>query len=216
MDYSLYKTLQKWPKPFIQSYALQHLMKKEGAAYYSAVSRALKNGLLIRIRRGLYRIDERMVSLFELAQELHGPSFISLESALSYHGWIPEAVYTTTSTCIRRSVEISTPLGLFSYSAGPIDHFYLGVERCENEDIFLIASPWRAVADLIHVERRNWNSLNDLCGDLRIEQESIWNSDVGVLEDLVKKYPNCRVRNVLNKFLKSLGDLSANASNFYD
>ncbi len=204
MDYSLHKTLEKWPKPFIQSYVLQHLMQKEGAAYHSAVKRALKKGLLFRIRRGLYQIEDRLVNLFELAQELHGPSFISFESALSHHGWIPEAVYTTTSTCMKRSLEIPTPFGLFSYSAVPTDHFYLGVERHENDAIFLIASPWRAIADLVHTQKRSWKSLKDLCDDMRIEPEDIWNSNMSTLEELATNYPNNRVKSILSHILKNL------------
>lgn len=196
--------LEKWPMAFIHTYALQNLMHKQGQAYYSFVKRALKKGLLVQIRRGLYQIDKRMIRPFELAQELHGPSFISFESALSYHGWIPEAVYTTTSACFKRGHEIQTPLGIFSYSSVPIDCFYLGVDRVEKNTIFLIASPWRAIADLVYTQKRNWKSLRNLYEDLRIEPQEIWSSDIITLEALANNYPNRRVKQVLHYFLKNI------------
>src|SRR5258705_210846 len=80
---------------------------------YGLVKRALKSGDLIQIRRGLYVLGQKHrmtdVNLFELAQRVYGPSYISLESALSYHGLIPEAVYAVTSVCMKRSKEFETP-----------------------------------------------------------------------------------------------------------
>ncbi len=199
--------LEAWNYPFIQSYALQQLLQKKGEAFHSAVKRALKKGTLVQIRRGLYRIDNRTVSLLELAQVLHGPSFISLESSLEYHGWIPEAVYTVTSVCIKRHREIATPLGLFTYNPIPIDHFYLGVQRLEKGGVFLMASPWRAIADLIYTQKREWKNRRALCDDLRIEPDEIQNSDLTLLEKLANHYPNQRVQRVqrvLYHILKSL------------
>ncbi len=204
MDYQTQKKLAAWAKPYISSYALQHLLGKYGQAFHSAVKRFLKEGSLLRIRRGCYRIDERILNLFEIAQELHGPSFISFESALSYHGWIPEAVYTTTSACMRRTFELTTPVGVFSYNSIPIQDFYHGVERVAEEDVFLIASPWRALADLIYVQKKNWKGLNALCEDLRVEPVEVWDSDSKLLEDLVDNYPNIRVKKVLARILKTL------------
>ena len=105
---------------------------------------------------------------------------------------------------MKRSLEIHTPLGLFSYSAVSTDYFYLGVERYEKDVIFLIASPWRAIADLVHTQKRNWKGLKALCDDMRIESEDIWTSNISTLEELVTNYPNNRVKNVLYCILKNL------------
>ncbi|MCB1118779.1 MAG: hypothetical protein KDK65_02340 [Chlamydiia bacterium] len=205
MKHQIREQLQNWPQPFIRSYALKNILQKEGQAFHSAVKYALKEGALIRIQRGLYRIDERLINKFELAQELHGPSYISLESALSYHNWIPEAVQTTTSCCLKRSKEITTPLGLFSYSTAPLDGFYTGVERMKNGSIFLLATPWRALADLIHTQKRSWRNVHALSDDLRIEYEDLFTSDFRSLEELATCYQNGHVRKTLSTFLRQLG-----------
>ena len=43
-----------------------------------------------------------------LAASLHAPSHVSLESALAYHGLIPEAVYQVASITVARSREFTS------------------------------------------------------------------------------------------------------------
>src|ERR1700733_10924754 len=92
--------LADWPRSFIRDVDIAELLNKTDNARYSIVKRALKAGLLIQVRKGLYLIASKIKQIlpdeFELALLIYQPSVISLESALSYHGWIPEAVYTTT------------------------------------------------------------------------------------------------------------------------
>jgi len=68
---------------------------------YGQVKRALKSGDLIRVKRGYYVLSEshraNPVHPYALAQSLVVGSYISMETALAFHGWIPEAVYTTVS-----------------------------------------------------------------------------------------------------------------------
>ncbi|MCB1134960.1 MAG: hypothetical protein KDK78_01725 [Chlamydiia bacterium] len=199
------QAIEKWPSAYIPSYALRPLVQRDGAAYHSAVKRALSAGLLVQIRKGLYAIQGRLPHPYEVAQELHGPSFISLESALSYHGWIPEAVYTTTSACIERSMEIRTSIGIFAYEAVPVEAFYLGVRRIEGASTFLMASPWRALADVIHRQKRQWPDLAAMRTDLRVDLEVILESDLGILDGLCCAYPNRRVRETLKRLARSLG-----------
>ena len=119
---------------------------------YGLVKRAIRAGEIIHLRRGLYVLSKRYrrhpANLYEIAQNIYGPSYISVESALSYHGWIPEAVYTVTSACAKRSKVVKTPLGLFSYDHLPSNDFYGGVLRVASAEggVFLMATPWRALS----------------------------------------------------------------------
>src|SRR6185295_15367796 len=87
---------------------------------FSHVKRAISSGEVLHVRRGLYclanKYQREKLHPLALAQRIYGPSYISLEMALSYHGWIPEAVYTITSVCMDRSREFATPLGPFSFT----------------------------------------------------------------------------------------------------
>jgi hypothetical protein len=79
------------------------------ARRYGAVNRALKDGSLLRLKRGTYTLarpfHRAALHPFAVAQAIHPESYISFESALAYHGWIPEAVFVAASvTPVSRGV----------------------------------------------------------------------------------------------------------------
>ena len=53
--------------------------------------------------------------LWFTANRIYQPAYLSLETAFSYHGLIPEGVYTLTSVSPRKTQEYHTPLGTFRY-----------------------------------------------------------------------------------------------------
>jgi len=198
--------ISAWPKSFIRDADLATLLSKTDDARYSIVKRALKSGLLIRVRRGLYliasKIKQAIPDEFELALLIYGPSIVSRESALSYHGWIPEAVYTLTSVSFGKSKEFNTPLGVFSYIHVPQNVFYNGVERMtdEDENIFLMATPIKALADYVYVHKKDWSGLKPATESLRIEPEEFESVTLGDIELLIDNYTSRRVQ----KFIKGL------------
>lgn len=204
-----YQKLMSWPKDFIKASDLVLLLAKTPDARYSWVKRAIANGRLNVLRKGLYVINKKdlgkLPNLFELAQQIKNPSYISLESALSYHGLIPEAVYTTTSVCPKRDTVVNSDLGIFSYVYTPLENFYLGVERIESDGkIFFISSAWKALADFVYVYRKSWQNLNDIEQDMRIETLELKNIDNITFANLQKNYPSKRVRQFLNKIQKEI------------
>ena len=64
------------------------------------IRRLLASGEIVRIRKGLYAfgapLQRAPISRELLANLIYGPSYISLDYALSYHGLIPERVETVT------------------------------------------------------------------------------------------------------------------------
>jgi hypothetical protein len=143
---------------------------------YALVKRALAASEIVRIRRGLYVLAEPFrkskLDLFCLAARIYGPAYLSLESALSVHGWIPERVVAVTSGVFKRSASFATPLGRFEYSKTPFRSL-AGVERVEaaNEEAFLLASPLRALADLAHDRHMPEMNSRYLTRSLRIEPQ---------------------------------------------
>lgn len=208
MNKQLFYNLQAWPQAYITDADLATLIPKSSSARYALIHRALKDGTLVHIRRGLFLIPSpnrsKVVDSFELAQTIYGPSFISCESALQYHGWIPEAVFTTTCVSTKRSREFSTPIGVFSYQKVPLKHFLLGVERIEKEKkILFLATPWRAIADLIYLKKKDWSSQQTMCDEMRIFDENAVLTAKTLLGELAKNYPNQRTRKVLKRLLEA-------------
>lgn len=65
--------------------------------------RYTKRGITTRLKRGLYKLSDVSVPEFYIANRLYEPSYISLETALSFHGVIPETVYALTSVSTKTS-----------------------------------------------------------------------------------------------------------------
>src|SRR3989338_6477780 len=57
----------------------------------------LASGLFVKLRNNFYMLKDSNPSHYFIANKLYQPSYISLESALSYYGIIPETVYCITS-----------------------------------------------------------------------------------------------------------------------
>lgn len=201
------RILLDWPKPYIFGTDLCHFLDKSPNSRHSIIKRAIQDGLLLPLRRDLYLISRQqsLVDTFEVSSILYGPSYISFESALSYHGWIPEAVRTTTCATTKRSREFETAIGFFSYEHIPITAFAFGVEQHPKKDITLfIANPWKALADIVYARKRIWPTLNDLSEDLRIDAEYFTNSNRTLLVDLIANYPSNRVKKTLHTLQKGL------------
>jgi len=116
------------------------------------LSRMVKAGDLIRLKRGLYCVNPkssgRTIDLMAVANCLYdAPSYISLETALSRYGLIPEAVMGMTSVVKGRSKRFTTPIGWFSYQTIPEDLFGIGVRTVTGH---LMASPEKALCDYLY------------------------------------------------------------------
>lgn len=166
-------------RPFLTDEELFFVMGGTPNSRYAKVKRLLAQGKLIHLRRGLYAFTEKsgcqtMVHPYALAPFIYGPAYVSLESALSYHGLIPEAVYTTTCVCTKRSKSFPTPLGIFTFMPVPAPSFYTEAMLIRDEaQPFLIAKPWRAICDYVYCYHKQWTTLDPLSDSLRIDLSTL-------------------------------------------
>jgi len=205
MNKPLIIKLFEWSKPYITGVDLRLLLGGGEASRQGKIKRAVKEGLLVRLCNDFYLIQPQIeehgpADAFEIAPLLYGPSYISGESALQYHGWIPEATAAITSTTSRRSRQIATPIALFTYAHIPLEIFAFGVTGSSSSS-YLIAHPWKAAADLLYTQKRNWPSCRHFCEDMRIEKETIENTDRELLVYLAHHYPNRHVQTSLQGWL---------------
>jgi len=192
---------------------LSNLSGGTPAARYGMVNKALQKAELIKIRRGLYLLADqyhhKKFSKFFLASRIAPHSYISLESALSYHGWIPERVSTVTSVlALGRTKKFTTLFGDFTFYYLPINEyeFLTGVARVEEikGEPFLLASPLRALADLIYVKKIDWEGLDFLTNSLRIDIEQLMEIQPNHFLEIKKIYRSTRVLHFLDNFKKEL------------
>ncbi len=110
-------------------------------------------GYILKLRNTWYAFPDTLkteADLFFLANRLHKPSYISLETALRYYNWIPESVFSITSVTTAKPAEWRTPLGYFAYrSIKP--RLFFGYQTIENQGItFNIADPEKTLLDLLY------------------------------------------------------------------
>jgi hypothetical protein len=121
------------------------------------LSRWTSSGRLYQLRRGLYSLAPPFQKVrpdpFVIANHLVRPSYISLQSALSFYGLIPEAVPVTTSVTTGRPGFFSTPLGdfLFRHIQVPLFRGFDVLEPSGRQPAF-VAIPEKALLDLLYLE----------------------------------------------------------------
>ena len=156
-----------------------------------------RNGLIIRIKRNLYVVSKNVhhqeISSELVANHLYGPSYVSLETALAHYGLIPERVYTVRSASLKMHKRYDTPLGQFEYMKVPSNYFHIGVhqEIINNSYCFLIASPEKALCDLIlctnNLRLQSVKAIqNYLSEDLRIDFEVLKNMDAEIIRKCIE------------------------------
>lgn len=172
------------------------------------LSSLLKEGVLIRVKKGLYVLGERysrgLYSREMLANLIYGPSYVSLEFALSYYGLIPERVVEVTSMTPARNKKFDTPLGRFSYHYLRVDKYAGGVSYvAEEKGGFLIASKEKALADCVarHHALKTRDEVADYLRGLRIEESDLAEMSLKKIGEIAKLYRSPQV-NHLKQLLK--------------
>ena len=157
------------------------------------IARMVKAGEFIRIKQGLYETDPHAEGV-GIAEAIYGPSYLSFEYALSYHGLIPEAVYQYTSATFekKRTKLFETPFGVFSYRDVPSPAFSLGVQLILNGGYsFRLATPEKALCDELYKlpPCANRTELEQLLFDnLRVDREAVLGLNLAELKDLASLY----------------------------
>lgn len=165
------------------------------------VTELLRSGVIIRVKKGLYifgKAYRREPYCREvLANLIYGPSYVSLEYALSYYGMIPERVETVTSVTSGRARVFDTPIGQFTYR--PTPNLSTGIDRVGSEEnSYLIAVPERALADRLRDGEGGGRTLKDMAEymfeDLRLDVDSVKGLNADLLGELGKVLGSRKVR----------------------
>ena len=153
------------------------------------LSRWNRSGKIIMVAPGFYVLpvetnDE--TDLFAIAGRMYTPSFVSLESALSFYGLIPETVLSVTSVCTRKTRRINSPLCTFIYRSVQPEFFFGYEAKKGRKHRFLMASPERAIVDLLYL-RRDISSSEDML-ELRFDAETFNGLDPMEILDIADRF----------------------------
>lgn len=132
---------------FITPALLSSLLNQNSNTLYKTLQRLEKYQILTRINQGKYLVAGADISEFTLANFLIQPSYISLESALTYYGILPQFTYTITSVTTQKSQPIVSQNWEFEYSKIS-SRFFWGYAKQKDG---LIASPEKACLDYLYL-----------------------------------------------------------------
>ncbi len=192
---------------------LDRILSGSANRRYGLVNRALNNHELLQVKRGIYVLPSELRSQplhpFTVAQSLAPCSYVSFETALSYHGWIPERTGSISSVIPGRKAYNYSPKWSGSFTFSPLaiqrGHFLELVSRVLlNGQVMLIATPSRALLDLVCLLKITWQGIEWLTEGLRIEPEQLQTITGKELEILVKIYKHKRVRNFIHSMTVEL------------
>lgn len=169
------------------------------------LTRWTKQNRLVKLRNSWYSFPEYIKTPnFQLfvSNKIYAPSYVSLHSALSFYGIIPEAVIHTTAVSSLKKVNFENQFGTFSYQQ-ILPELMFGYEKKTflNKHSLIIASPEKAILDLMYLFPL-YNSEQDI-RELRFDEEFM-HEDVNVeqLLDFTEKFDSKILKKRVDILLK--------------
>jgi hypothetical protein len=176
----------------------------------SKLTQLIKCGALVRLKREFYVFGSLFIRghycLETLANQLYGPSYVSLEWALQVYGMIPENVEEITSITFKQKKKFDTPLGRFSYEHRPRMAYPVGITRLVVSEYqsALIATPEKAIIDLLVLRRGKVTSVKEL-KEILFEDFRFVESDMSQLNlDLIRRIQNAHPHSSTMNLIKLL------------
>jgi hypothetical protein len=173
------------------------------------------SGILSAVKRGIYiagpKLNSGRPENALLANHLLGPSYISMDTALSFHSVIPERVYTITSATTKASRMFNTPIGLFTYTHLSLPYYAFGIDmvRISDEQQAMIAGPEKALCDKIIstsglILRSISAARNYLLDDLRVDEDSLKKFNTQMMNEWLPDAPKQDSLQMALKLINSL------------
>ncbi len=206
----------------IQEYVGQPITKqvilellKDYKRPYDKINDLVKQGFLNLVKRGVYVPGPKLKIAgpepFLLANHLYGPSYVSMETALSYWGLIPEKVFEISSATTQNTKIFKSDAARFSYTHLPLPYYSFGIKQLPltQRQVVMIATPEKALCDKIvtgsGILLRSKKQVSELLSeDLRIETDGLRNLDKNEISKWIEDAPKKTSLKMLHKLLTEL------------
>lgn len=136
-------------------FSLNDIRAVDGSFHRRRLNEWQEKGYIRKVIKGYYIFSDLELNenvLFEIANRIYAPSYVSLEMALSYYHLIPESVYGITSVSTRKTYRFRTEIAEFSYrTLRPALFFGYELVRYDGK-VFKIAEVEKAVLDYLYLK----------------------------------------------------------------
>lgn len=181
------------------------------------IKQMVKKGEIVRLKRGLYVVSDVytdvLPSIELVASLLYGPSYVSMDYALSFYGLIPERVHEVTSITTKQVKSYTTSFGRFSYIKSPSCLYSIGLTTHEAPDgtFFMLASKEKALCDkLLFTKKLSISSQNAMHQyieeDLRIEFRELESFNLDIITECMQCNYKGKLLELLYKVIKKEQD----------
>lgn len=116
-----------------------------------------KSGRIRQIIRGFYLYGQTEVNLAllcKMSNKIYAPSYVSLESAFSYYGLIPEQSFRITAVSMDKTIGFDTDFANFSYRKMKSSLFWWYRTVTVNQTKFQMAEIEKAIVDYLYLNTR--------------------------------------------------------------
>jgi len=189
-------------RKLIQSpyFTLQDIRLNGGILYPYQITQWKKRELIEQIKRGVYLFTDRKsdISKEEIAFILYEPSYISVEYALKYYGFIPDMVYAITSITTRTTRRFTNSLGSFIYQHVTPRLFFGYTSHNTKFGKYLFAEPEKAVLDYLYLHQENFDTMDDL-EEARLNSEELQNRiDAKKLREYARAFQSPKIDRLID------------------
>ncbi len=148
--------IKKLGRPVFTTHELAAISGKSASTVIQCLNRLVRQGLLIKIYRGVWVGPEpRALSAFEIIPYLfpRHRAYVSFITALNLHGIVEQIPQVITLASPSHSRTIRTKAGVFSvHQIAP--QFFDGFDWYKGDGSFLIAGPEKALIDSLYLSSR--------------------------------------------------------------
>lgn len=135
-------------------FSLADIRQAEPAFDRRRLSEWQEKGYIRMVIKGFYIFSDLALNeqaVFEIANRIYSPSYVSFEMAMSYYGLLPESVYGITSATTLKTASFKSPIGDFLYrSIHP--RLYFGFDLLKaREKLYKLASAEKAALDYLYL-----------------------------------------------------------------
>ena len=192
--------------PFFKSSILEHLSQKPAILRRQLVD-WVKKGYVRQLKKGIYTLCDQdravNVSRYFLANNLYLPSYLSLETALSYYNLIPEKVVILASVTTKKTQYFQNYYGNFIYRHIATALFNNFIQVCdENHNVFFIATPEKAIFDFFYFKYNELDRFDADVFDLSFRFQNLEIINKNKLLELANSVKQKKLKVLLNLFIK--------------
>lgn len=143
-----WKTIKKFPKPFYKLVDFEKIFRQDKITIQKSVERLAKAGIIKRLMKDIYVLEDKPQDLTKIAGLLYQPSYLSFESVLFKNGVINQPPFGATFATTRRSKKLELGNGEFWFSQIKPELWW----GFYQQDGIFTASPEKAIVDMLYLK----------------------------------------------------------------